>query len=88
VSEGQIWSIATQNVRGLRSELEMRCWKQYMVEEKVDICCVTETHLDEKRERLLISILEDKFECLSRIREERKRGDYGSGGGSSYDQEE
>merc|ERR1711953_1631807 len=48
--------------------------------EKVDICCVTETHLDEKRERLLISILEDKFECLSRIREERKRGDYGSRG--------
>ena len=46
----------------------------------MDICCVTETHLDEKRERLLISILEDKFECLSRIREERKRGDYGSGG--------
>ena len=51
-----------------------------MVEKKVHIFCITETHLDEKRERLLISIFEDKFECISRIREERKRGDYGSGG--------
>ena len=59
-----------------------------MVEEKVDICCITETHLDEKRERLLISIFEDKFECISRVRKERKRVDYGSGGGGSYNEEE
>merc|ERR1712083_413232 len=74
------WSVAIQNTRGLRSEVEMRCWKQYLVEEKIDICCATETHMDEEREKLLIDIFEDKFECISKIRKERKKGDYGSGG--------
>ena len=79
MSEEQTWSVAIQNTRGLRSEVEMRCWKQYLVEEKIDICCATETHMDEEREKLLIDIFEEKFECRSKIRKERKKGDYGSG---------
>ena len=51
-----------------------------MVDEYVDICCITETHMDEKREKQLLSIFEDKFECISKIRKNKKRNDYGSGG--------
>ena len=58
----------------------MLCWKQYLLEEKVDLCCVTETHFDEKREQLFKEVFGIEFHCLSKIRKNRKRQDYGSGG--------
>ena len=73
-------SVATQNTQGLNTELEIRCWKQYLIEEKVDICCVTETHTDERRAEMMKDILADKFHCITKIRKNSKRRDYGSGG--------
>ena len=66
----------------------MRYWKQYLVEEKIDICCATETHMDEEREKLLIDIFEDKFECISKIRKEREERRLREWGASYIDEEE
>ncbi len=51
----------------------MRCWKQYLIEEDIHLCCVTETHMDSTREEDSREIFEDEFQCSVRIRGERKR---------------
>ena len=74
------WRIAGQNTNGLRTEMEMRMWKQYLMEERVDLCGATETHMDAKREKEIESVFENDFHCIMKRRRKRKKGDYGSGG--------
>ena len=72
--------IATQNVHGLFTELEMRCWKQYLYEEDVDICGATETRMNVDREKKFHAVFKDDFHCVTKIRKNRKKNDFGSGG--------
>ena len=58
----------------------MMMWKQYLMEEKVDLCGATETHMDEKREEEIGSVFENDYHCITKRRRRRKKGDYGSGG--------
>ena len=58
----------------------MRCWKQYLMESGVDLCAMTETHFDQKKEKLFHQMFEDEYEIVTKIRRNRKRRDYGSGG--------
>lgn len=60
--------------------MEMRRWKQYLIEEDIEICCVTETHLNKKREIIFREIFKEDFNCIIRNRKDRKEGDSGSGG--------
>ena len=46
----------------------------------MDLCGATETHNNEKSDGMLISGMEDKFHCITKIRKNRKAGVYGSGG--------
>ena len=60
--------------------MEVRCWKQYLMDEDVDICGATETHGNEKNDRMLHSVMDDDYHCITKIRKNRKARDYGSGG--------
>ena len=74
------WRIAGQITNGLRTEMEMMMWKQYLKEEKIDICGATETHMDATREKEIEAVFENDYHCIMKRRRKRKRGDYGSGG--------
>ena len=58
----------------------MRRWFQYLSEERIDICCAVETHLDKKRERTFRKIFETEYHCVINNRKNRKKADSGSGG--------
>ena len=74
------WKIAGQNTNGLRTEMEMRMWKEYLMEEGVDLCGATETHMDARRKKEFESVFENDYHCIMKRRRKRKKGDYGSGG--------
>ena len=46
----------------------------------MDLCGATETRNNEMKDRMLYSVLEDDYHCVSKIRKKRKARDYGSGG--------
>ena len=46
----------------------------------MDLCGATETRNNEMKDRMLHSVLEDDYHCVSKIRKKRKARDYGSGG--------
>ena len=74
------WRIAGQNTNGLRTDMDMRMWKQYLMEEEIDLCCATETHMDARREKEIEEVFENDYHCILKRRKKRKKGDYGSGG--------
>ena len=55
-------------------------WKQYLLEEAIDICCVTESRLDSRRDGIFGEMFGDVFNCFIRSRRNMKRLDPGSGG--------
>ena len=72
--------IATQNAQGLYRAEKMYAWKQYLCRREIDICCVTETHLNEEREKMFRMVFEDRFIVHSKRRRNMKVRDKGSGG--------
>ena len=58
----------------------MTRWKQYLLEEEIDICCVTESRLDARRDGIFEEMFGDVFNCFIRSRKHMKRRDPGSGG--------
>ena len=60
--------------------MEVRCWKQYLMDADVDMCGVTETHGNEKKDRMMHSVMGDDYHCITKIRKNRKARDHGSGG--------
>ena len=60
--------------------MEMRMWKQYIMEEEIDLCCATETHMDARRQKEIEDVFETDYHCILKRRKKRKKGDYGSGG--------
>ena len=57
----------------------MRCWKQYIFEEGIDLCGATETRMNALREKQFHELMQDDFHCITKIRKKTKSMDYGSG---------
>ena len=58
----------------------MYSFKQYLFTHKIDICCVTETHLNEIREKWFREVFEDQYIVIVKNRNDMKKRDKGSGG--------
>jgi len=44
-SHSKIWKIATQNIRGINSELKQQNWWNFCIENSLDIIAITKTKL-------------------------------------------
>ena len=70
----------TQNVQGIYGEEEMYIWKQHLNNEEADIVCITETHLNERREKIFRQVFEEEYTVMINSRSDMKKKDKGSGG--------
>ena len=58
----------------------MHYWKQYLLNNDVDVCCVSETHFNNVRSTMFREAFEDKYMVFLKSRSDMKDNDKGSGG--------
>ena len=67
-------------MQGLRKEEEMCRWKQYLKRNEIDICCVSETHLNDERKLIFEKVSEKQIHVVVKNRADVKDSRKGSGG--------